>query len=179
MQEIQERPYGATDETTVLEVYVALGTSQTCRGCRGNWKLGSLEAWKLGFLVVQLFRLSPACRAFCSPFSVLRSPGRESAPAPHQENQASKPPNFQASIVRPACDSTPLICTKSVKSAVSLRRFAAVSNQPISQSATKKAARDGRPFCVLPGRLSLRSRGGRGSRCGSRRCRWWPRRCRG
>ena len=34
MQEIQERPYGATDETTVLEVYVALGTSQTCRGCR-------------------------------------------------------------------------------------------------------------------------------------------------
>ena len=38
MQEIQERPYGATDETTVLEVYVALGTSQTCRGCRGNWK---------------------------------------------------------------------------------------------------------------------------------------------
>ena len=49
MQEIQERPYGATDKTTVLEVYVALGTSQTCRGCRGNWKLGSLEAWKLGF----------------------------------------------------------------------------------------------------------------------------------
>ena len=49
IQEIQERPYGATDETTVLEVYVALGTSQTCRGCRGNWKLGSLEAWKLGF----------------------------------------------------------------------------------------------------------------------------------
>ena len=24
-------------------------TSQTCRGCRGNWKFGSLEAWKLGF----------------------------------------------------------------------------------------------------------------------------------
>ena len=39
MQEMQERPYGATDETTVLEVYVALGTSQTCRGCRGNWTL--------------------------------------------------------------------------------------------------------------------------------------------
>ena len=50
MQEIQERPYGATDETTVLEVYVALGTSQTCRGCRGDWKLGSLEVWRLGFL---------------------------------------------------------------------------------------------------------------------------------
>ena len=47
---MQERPYGATDETTVLEVYVALGTSQTCRGCRGNWKLGSLEAWKLGLI---------------------------------------------------------------------------------------------------------------------------------
>ena len=23
----------------------SFGTSQTCRGCRGNWKLGSLEAW--------------------------------------------------------------------------------------------------------------------------------------
>ena len=68
----------------------SLGTSQTCRGCRGEWKFGSLDAWKFGFLVVQLFRLSPACRAFCSPWpwkvwpfgparSVLRSPGRESA----------------------------------------------------------------------------------------------------
>ena len=27
-----------------------MGTSQTCRGCRGNWKLRSLEAWKLGLL---------------------------------------------------------------------------------------------------------------------------------
>ena len=33
-------------------------------GCRGKWKFGSLDAWKFGFLVVQLFRLSPACRAF-------------------------------------------------------------------------------------------------------------------
>ena len=68
-----------------------IGTSQTCRGCRGNWKLGSLEAWRLGFLggapphTLQLLRR--ACRAFCSPWpwkvcgfaaarSVLRSPGR-------------------------------------------------------------------------------------------------------
>ena len=90
-----------------------LGTSQTCRGCRGKWKFGSLDAWKFGFLVVQLFRLSPACRAFCSPWpwkvwpfgparSVLRSPGRESAlplpgcgAAPHiSSNQFPNPPRY-------------------------------------------------------------------------------------
>ena len=49
---------------------------------------GKVEVWKLGCLEV------PACRAFCSPFSVLRSPGRESAlplpgrgAAPHTSNQ--------------------------------------------------------------------------------------------
>ena len=31
---------------------------------RGKWKFGSLDAWKFGFLVVQLFRLSPACGRF-------------------------------------------------------------------------------------------------------------------
>ena len=90
-----------------------LGTSQTCRGCRGKWKFGSLDAWKFGFLVVQLFRLSPACRAFCSPWpwkvwpfgparSVLRSPGRESAlplpgygATPHlSSNQFPNPPRY-------------------------------------------------------------------------------------
>ena len=76
--------------TRVVGASAPFGTSQTCRGCRGKWKFGSLDAWKFGFLVVQLFRLSPACRAFCSPWpwkvwpfgparSVLRSPGRESA----------------------------------------------------------------------------------------------------
>ena len=59
-------------------------------GCRGDWKLGSLEAWRLGFPCTLLY-LSPACRAFCSrgrfapsalhaPFSVLCSPGRQSRP---------------------------------------------------------------------------------------------------
>ena len=78
------------------------------RRAEGAGESGSLEAWMLGSLAfslynyfacrplvgVQLFRLSPACRAFCSPFSVLRSPGRESAlplpgrgAAPHTSNQ--------------------------------------------------------------------------------------------
>ena len=34
------------------------GTSQTCRGCRGSWKFGSLDAWKFGFSAQRLF-----CRA--------------------------------------------------------------------------------------------------------------------
>ena len=65
-----------------------MGTSQTCRGCRGDWKLGSLEVWRLGFLGGAP---SPVYRALCSPWawkvcgfaaarSVLRSPGRGAAP---------------------------------------------------------------------------------------------------
>ena len=133
------------------------GTSQTCRGCRGEGKFGSLDAWKFGILVVKLFHLSPACRAFCSPWpwkvwpfgparSVLRSPGAK-APLPCRgvgqrptpSNHPIPPitqnlcvlcgsseplwvprsvgPSFQTSklpIQRPACASTPLICSKSV-----------------------------------------------------------------
>ena len=64
IQEVQERPCGASQ--TVLQsgggrrprgpmrpigpTASPLGTSQTCRGCRGDWKLGSLEVWRLGFL---------------------------------------------------------------------------------------------------------------------------------
>ena len=67
------------------------GTSQTCRGCRGEWKFGSLDAWKFGFSAQRLFCRALAARSvFCFlwpwkvwPFgparSVLRSPGRESA----------------------------------------------------------------------------------------------------
>ena len=44
--------------TRVVGASAPFGTSQTCRGCRGKWKFGSLDAWKFGFLVVQLFRLS-------------------------------------------------------------------------------------------------------------------------
>ena len=43
----------------------SFGTSQTCRGCRGNWKLGSLEAWRLGFLQrysIVLVGTSQTCR---------------------------------------------------------------------------------------------------------------------
>ena len=61
-------------------------------GCRGDWRLGSLEAWRLGFPCTLLY-LSPACRAFCSrgrfapsalhaPFSVLRSPFSGAAEPP-------------------------------------------------------------------------------------------------
>ena len=57
---------------------------------RLEWKFGSLEAWRLGLCTAP--RLSPRRGAL---FSVLRSPGRVSAPCP-------------------ACDSTPLICNKSV-----------------------------------------------------------------
>ena len=32
----------------LLTSAVLYGTSQTCRGCRGNWKFRSLEAWKFG-----------------------------------------------------------------------------------------------------------------------------------
>ena len=52
-----------------------------------------------------------------------RRQGRRPGLQPLWLLQTSKPLNFQASIVRPACDSTPLICSKSVKSAVSLAVF--------------------------------------------------------
>ena len=51
------------------------GTSQTCRGCRGKWKFGSLEVWRLGLLGgapphTPLLRPSPRRGAL---FTVLRS----------------------------------------------------------------------------------------------------------
>ena len=67
---------------------------------RGKWKFGSLDAWKFGFLVVQLFRLSPACRAFCSPFSRARkrpSPAGVWGSAPHL--LISQSANFFVSLV--------------------------------------------------------------------------------
>ena len=70
------------------------GTSQTCRGCRGKWKFGSLDAWKFGFSAQRLFCRALAARSvFCFLFSVaveglalwactLCSLGRASAPSP-------------------------------------------------------------------------------------------------
>ena len=71
------------------------GTSQTCRGCRGYGKLGSLEAWRLGYFTHRLeawkFRgleawlfypsphPSPRRGALCSLFTVFCSLGRVSA----------------------------------------------------------------------------------------------------
>ena len=37
--------------TKPLAPHSPIGTSQTCRGCRGSWKFGSLDAWMLGSLV--------------------------------------------------------------------------------------------------------------------------------
>ena len=63
-------------------------------------------------------RVEWCARAFRSH----RRQGRRSRLQPLWLLQASKPLNFQASLERPACASTPLICNKSVKSAVPLRR---------------------------------------------------------
>ena len=68
------------------------GTSQTCRGCRGSWKFGSLDAWKFGFSAQRLFCRALAARSvFCFLFSVLWGalaplplPGRGAAPHIHQ-----------------------------------------------------------------------------------------------
>ena len=87
MQEIQERPYGATDETTVLEVYVALGTSQTCRGCRGNWKLGSLEAWKRGFF------------QYASPVALKGVPASPESPVGHAYWHVADVPGVQGELL--------------------------------------------------------------------------------
>ena len=81
-------------------------------GCRGDWRLGSLEAWRLGFLCT-LLHPAPACRALrgrgrfgasClhAPFSVaveglrlrrctLRSPGRPCRPSPFPKAWRAKP----------------------------------------------------------------------------------------
>ena len=56
------------------------GTSQTCRGCRGKWKFGSLDAWKFGS--AQRLARRALARVL---FSVLRSPfsgARLCAPPP-------------------------------------------------------------------------------------------------
>ena len=63
-------------------------------------------------------RVEWCARAFRSH----RRQGRRSRLQPLWLLQASKPLNFQASLERPACASTPLICNKSVKSALPLRR---------------------------------------------------------
>ena len=105
----------------------SFGTSQTCRGCRGKWKLGSLEAWRLGFLQrysIVLVGTSQTCRGcrgnwklgsleawlLCSaislsPTGALRSlfSGAPTAPLPcrgvGQRPTSSKPPIIQS----PSC----------------------------------------------------------------------------
>ena len=68
-------------------------------GCRGDWKLGSLEVWRLGFLGgapshTPTIPPSPVYRALCSPFSgaALAAPplpGRGAAP--HTLQSANQP----------------------------------------------------------------------------------------
>ena len=80
------------------------GTSQTCRGCRGEWKFGSLDAWKFGFLVVQLFLSGVLFSVFCSPFSRARrrpSPAGAWGSAPYPNNQPINQPIPFVSFVVP------------------------------------------------------------------------------
>ena len=115
-------------------------------------KFRGLEAWlpwwEPPHTPLSIRRALAARSVFCSLFSVLwggdsrpsllwgvakplvprnvrlhRRQGRRPGLQPLWLLQTSKPLNFQASIVRPACGSTPSICSKSVKSAVSLAVF--------------------------------------------------------
>ncbi len=52
------------------------------RRAGGAGESGSLEAWMLGSLALHNGLPVARLRAFCSPFSVLRSPGRACAPLP-------------------------------------------------------------------------------------------------
>ena len=59
-QEIQERPYGATDETAIQSFN--FGTSQTCRGCRENFSLpgcGAAPHIQLSYLLICQSPLCP------------------------------------------------------------------------------------------------------------------------
>ena len=59
-QEMQERPYGATDETAIQSFN--FGTSQTCRGCRENFSLpgcGAAPHIQLSYLLICQSPLCP------------------------------------------------------------------------------------------------------------------------
>ena len=141
---VSRRPASPESPVSPVRPWVSHGTSQTCLRVQGQlevWKFGGLDVWFL----CSAISLSPHRGA---PFSVLRSlfsvlrgakrpsPAGAWGSAPHPPiNQSAK--SFVSLAVEglalwactvsfvisnysgsPACGSTPLICSKSVQSAV-------------------------------------------------------------